>query len=211
MTDENNRRPKIIHNPELGPFFKQDPSTNEPRILSQSETIQLPVRANEIELLSRFEVLFRQQKNTIRALRHFYTYGCGFSKDLEKSINISPASSFRIMTVLNDAGFIEPLTKAHIPAKYGGKTILYGLPDVTAKEVQQAIARDLKYSSKSLKYVDIIYQRTLTEVVDEAIQMDKIMAIARKHGNSGGFHYSDIARYVANKHQLDGTKVWRRQ
>ena len=208
MADKNNSRTRTTLDQE--PLFKTEPSIHKPRTLSQSESIQLPARANEIELLSRFEVLFRQQKNTIRALRHFYTYGCGFSKDLEKSINISPASSFRIMTVLNDAGFIEPLTKAHIPAKYGVKTILYGLPDVTAKEVQQAIARDMKYSSKSLKHVDIIYQRTLTEVVDEEIQMTKIMAIAKKYGHAGGFHFTDIARYVANKHQLDGTQVWRK-
>lgn len=208
MEDRNNSRPKTALEQE--PLLK-DPSANEPRILSPTETIQIPVRANETELLKRYEILFRRQKNTIRTLRHFYEVGCSFAKDLEKSINISTPCSYRMIKALKDAGFIEPLTKTSIPKKLGVKTVLYGLPDVSQKEVHLAIGRDLKYSSKSLKYVDIIYQRTLTEVVDEAIQMDKIMAIARNHGNQGGFHFTDIARYVANKHELDGTKVWRRQ
>ena len=207
MANEKTPRPK--NTLELEPFFKQDPFINEPRLDSLSESIQIGARDREIEILTRFESLGGHQKNIFKALKHFYVHGCGFGKDLEHSLNISRQGSHRIMLKLRNAGFIEPLTKTHIPAKYGAKTVLYGLPDVTAKEVHQAIARDLKYSSKSLKYVDIIYQRTLTEVIDEEIQMAKILAIAKSYGNSGGFHFTDMARYVANKHSLDGTKVWR--
>jgi len=165
-------------------------------------------RAREIELLSRFEIIGGHQKNIFRSLKHFYVYGCSFAKDLEKSLNINRGTAHRIIEQLVTAGFIEPLTKTNIPSKFGKKTLIYGVFDVTTREVQLAISRDMKYSSRSLRYVDIIYQRTLPDVVNEGIQMSKIMSIARRYGTGSGFHYTDIAKYVANKYQLDGVKVW---
>ena len=180
-------------------------------LLSYRENNEETRRVREVEVLSRFEKMGGHQKNVFRSLRYIYENGCTFAKDLEKGLNLNLGTAHRIIDKLTEAGFIEPLTKTYVPAKYGNKTTIYGLMDVTQKEVQRAIGRDLKYSSKSLKYVDIIYQRTLPDIERDWIQMSKIMSVAKRYGSNNGFHYTDLARYVANKHQMAGVKVLRKR
>ncbi len=197
---------KLLSPNENNPQYNKE---KENQLLSSYyENNQEVSRLREVELLSRFEKIAGTQKNIFKVLQYVYENGCTFGKDLEKGLNLNLGTAHRIIDKLTEAGFIEPLTKTFIPAKHGKKTTIYGLINVTQKEIQRAISRDLKYSSKSLKYVDIIYQRTLPDIERDGIQMHKIMKLAKRYGNNNGFHYTDLARFVANKHQMAGVKVW---
>ena len=165
-------------------------------------------RTREIELLSRYEKIAGRYKNTFKTLSYFYMVGCSFALDVEKNLDVDLQAVYRIIEKLVKAGFIEPVTKTRIPRKSGRKTTLYGVLDVTQREIDEAISREMRFSSKSYAFVDKLYQRTLYEVEREGIQYSKIVSLAKRQGNSG-FLFIDIADQVAKKHQQNGVKVWK--
>ncbi len=132
--------------------------------------------------------------------------GCSFAFDVEKTLEMDLQTAYRLIDKLVTAGFIEPITKTRIPRKAGRKTTLYGVLDVTKKEIDKAISRDMKYSSKSYSFVDKLYQRTLPEIEREMIQYSKIVSLAKLQGNSG-FMFMDIADQVARIHHSKGIIV----
>jgi DNA-binding MarR family transcriptional regulator len=178
-------------------------------LLLNHDSILKKGREYEIKLLSRYERIGGHQKNLFRTLRHFYTVGCSFGKDVEKKLGINNQTAHRQLNRLFDAGFIERITRTDIPRKDGVKTTLYGVFDVTNTEIDKAVSRDLMYSSKSYAFVERLYQRTLPEINHEGIQFSKIVNLARNQGKQNLFPFLDIADHVARKHSMNGIKVWK--
>lgn len=165
-------------------------------------------RADLLAVLSFFENNLTTAQ-TLRAAQYFLKVGAACAVDLINYLKIPESTVYRIFKNLQVMGLIEPYTKLTVTFRRGGpRPVLYAIKGVTSKEIATAADRYLKQSSKNYVYVDQVYQSTLNQIIEGAIQYRKIYAIAKNAGNRG-FRYQDIADLVALMHQENGVKVWR--
>lgn len=178
-------------------------------LLLYNESNSKKGRVARVELFRRVSNVSGKAVNVWRVYIHFLEKGCSFSKDLMKALGLTEPTTHRIINQLLEQEFIFPITKTNIPRKHGPKTTMYGVDDVSKEEIDKAIVKEFKYSSKNYVFVDQLYQRTLVEIERESIQFNKIVSLAKRQGKNNGFHFMDIADHVARKHTLNGVKVWK--
>lgn len=178
-------------------------------LLSFDEKIIKTQRSREYEILSRFERI-AQNQSAIQTYKYMLIIGCSFVKEIARETGISEASAYRAKDALEELNLIVPITKVKLRRTNGEKPILWGLADVSDKEIQEASKRYMRSKNKAFKYVDQLYQRTLQEVQNEEIQYNKIATLARNMGNTL-IHFIDNANQVEEMLKEKGIKVWRSQ
>ena len=151
-----NGEPASVAQPSFPTQLLSPPAENPPYynksdfqlLLSLPEKNAESERAREIELLSRYEKIAGRYKNTFKLLTYFYETGCSFALDVEKNLDMDLKTAYRLIENLVKAAFIEPVTKNRVPRKAGRKTTLYGVLDVTQNEINEAITREMRFSSR---------------------------------------------------------------
>lgn len=191
---------------ESNPVYYND-IQNKLLLLKESNNLEKK-RVYELEILSFYETILTKPKS-ITIYKFFLEHGASTVRELGKSKYGSYSYIHKIISDLTDSGFIVPYTKVKTTEKNGGAPCsVYGLPEATEKEIQNAVSRYLRSFKQIYVFVEQLYQRTLYEIKDEEIQFQKIAMLARSHGNNR-FHFMDMANEVALRLSEKGVKVWK--
>ena len=144
---------------------------------------------------------------TRKAFMFFLEQGASTIPYYIASQNVIDQTAYRVVRRLKKEGIIQPVYKIKTSKQGGPKSTVYGLVDCTQQEIQFAVANHNRLNNVLYKQIEYVYQLTLSDVENQAIQYMKIVNLARRH--SAGFAFIDVADETAKKLTLEGIKVWR--
>ena len=178
-------------------------------LLLTERTNPLDATKNLLELLSFIEKLGKGR--TFEAFCYFIEHEASTTLTISVDLNMSEATSYRVVKKLRSLRIIEPRIRVKHPAhqRGGPRPTVYALIDTSPEKIAEAISKHYRVLNPKYRTAEEIVQKILKEYggLGREITGSSLSTRIRLHGFTGSELY-DVKMISIQLLKSHGVKVW---